>query len=203
MARRQMPKRKVDIHNLPANNIEPLEEDKTIASALSVKKRRPKSGFAYEVSNIGTMLYEDIILPGLKSSMSEFFTGAIEMFIFGSDGVGRGAPRRRRGYTDYSDISTRSRRGAATPRRHRALNTAMDLDDIIYASRQDAAQVLAAMHDYIAEYGWVTVANLHEFSGISTTVNQSRYGWDSVSGTKPIKGRDGWYLDLPEPMYDQ
>lgn len=202
MAQRKMPNNSKTIKNLdklPANNIEPVETP-VVSTAVSVNKRKPKSGFAYEVASIGNMLYEDVILPGLKSSMSEFFSTAIEMFIFGGDSIGRGGSSRRGG-TNYNAISTRERR-QSPPRRHQALNTAMDLDQVVYETRSDAARVLAAMHEYIGQYGWVTVANLHEFSGVSTSMNQSRYGWESVSGTTPKKTHGGWYLDLPEPMYD-
>lgn len=73
--------------------------------------------------------------------------------------------------------------------------------ELIYETRADAEKVLNGMSEIINEYGFVTVADLYDISGLpGAYYTDSSIGWKGSIEEPTIKRvRDGYVIDLPKP----
>ena len=73
--------------------------------------------------------------------------------------------------------------------------------ELIYETRADAEKVLNGMSEIINEYGFVTVADLYDISGLpGAYYTDSSIGWKgSIEEPTIKKVRDGYIIDLPKP----
>ena len=95
-------------------------------------------------------------------------------------------------YRNYYDQSSDRVRAGSTRR------SGIDYDDIVFDTRGDAESVLDAMHDIIAQYGTVSVADLYDLARVpNDNFTMNRYGWTNLNGAQPVRVRDGYILKLP------
>lgn len=73
--------------------------------------------------------------------------------------------------------------------------------ELVYETRADAENVLNGMSEIIDKYGFVTVADLYDISGLPGAYHtDSMIGWKGSIKESIIKRvRDGYIIDLPEP----
>ncbi len=73
--------------------------------------------------------------------------------------------------------------------------------ELIYGTRADAENVLSGMTEIIDRYGFVTVADLYDISGLpGAYYTDSSIGWKGSIKEPIIKRvRDGYVIDLPKP----
>ena len=73
--------------------------------------------------------------------------------------------------------------------------------ELIYGTRADAENVLSGMSEIIDKYGFVTVADLYDISGLpGAYYTDSKIGWKgSIKESTIKKVRDGYVIDLPKP----
>jgi hypothetical protein len=191
-------RRKVDIDNLPGNNI---EGDGRIISG-KVRTKKPKSGFASDVRDILNTLYSEVISPNVRTIIGDAVTTAIEMILWGEpssrDYGRRGTPR---DYTRYSRSPARRGRMHRAGTRAGRVARIPELQDIYYDHKEDADLVLVELLERVNEYGWVSVGDLYALSGISATHNDEQYGWFDLSRIRVIHTPDGYMLNLPRPAH--
>ena len=73
--------------------------------------------------------------------------------------------------------------------------------ELVYETRADAEKVLNGMSEIIDNYGFVTVADLYDISGLpGAYYTDSIIGWKgSIKESTIKKIRDGYVIDLPKP----
>ena len=73
--------------------------------------------------------------------------------------------------------------------------------ELVYETRADAEKVLNGMSEIINEYGFVTVVDLYDISGLpGAYYTDSIIGWKGSIKESTIKRvRDGYVIDLPKP----
>ena len=73
--------------------------------------------------------------------------------------------------------------------------------ELVYETRADAEKVLNGMSEIIDNYGFVTVADLYDISGLpGAYYTDSQIGWKGSIKESIIKRvRDGYIIELPEP----
>ena len=73
--------------------------------------------------------------------------------------------------------------------------------ELVYETRADAEDVLNGMSEIIDNYGFVTVADLYDISGLpGAYYTDSIIGWKgSIKESTIKKVRDGYIINLPEP----
>lgn len=74
------------------------------------------------------------------------------------------------------------------------------VDDILYATREGASQVLDRLDEIIDEYGYARVADLHELSGVTTYYTSNAYGWSSTKGFEIKNAEGGYKLIVPQAV---
>ena len=196
----------MDPNLLPGNSRDDKPgKPKEVARATvgSVKRRvKPKSPIIGDMSRIASDIGTDILLPAIKTLMSELITNGINMILYGNSNVPRG---RSTGYGGRQARSTRYGGFYDEPRRPdrihaRPVTISDKIDQMVYNPRSDAEMVLGGMQDRIREYGVVTMADMYNLAGVSSDYTDSAYGWMSVDSARIVPGQGGYSLELPEPV---
>ena len=71
-------------------------------------------------------------------------------------------------------------------------------EDVIFATRSEAEEVLTNLLDTISDYGNVSVADFYDMAGIPCNFTDHTCGWTELIGVKPVRIRDGYILNLPD-----
>ena len=75
--------------------------------------------------------------------------------------------------------------------------------EIVFEHRNNALVALSNLKDIFDRYGVVSVGELYAEAGIKCDYTYSRFGWknrDDIYNAKVIKVKDGYMIDLPEPV---
>lgn len=149
---------------------------------------------AEDANNVKSYILMEVIVPAVKKAISDIVTTGIDMILYGEAGRSKRSTANKVSYRNYYDQSSeRVRAGSGSPRR-----AGIDYDDIVFDTRGDAESVLDAMHDIIAQYGTVSVADLYDLARVpNDNFTMNRYGWTNLNGAQPVRVRDGYILKLP------
>src|SRR5690606_41700053 len=77
--------------------------------------------------------------------------------------------------------------------------TAHNFDDIGLETRVEAEEVIDQLFELVSKYGHASVADLYGLLGVTANYTDEKYGWTDLRGSKPVKVREGYLLDLPRP----
>lgn len=149
---------------------------------------------AEDANNVKSYILMEVIVPAVKKAISDIVTTGIDMILYGEAGRSKRSTANKVSYRNYYDQSSeRVRAGSGSPKR-----AGIDYDDIVFDTRGDAESVLDAMHDIIAQYGTVSVADLYDLARVpNDNFTMNRYGWTNLNGAQPVRVRDGYILKLP------
>lgn len=214
--------------NYPGNSNKAKAEQSAVSSKQPEKRvEKVISGEAHErkkglgrkiaetfagdrVENVGNYVLFDVVLPQIKSLISDVVTQSIERALFGDNTRsrynsrgGNFVNRPSGGYTSYNRYSSPTgrageadspRQGASTSRR------SGDYTEIVLDSRGDADAVLDGMSELISKYQMVSVSDLNEMVGITGQFTDEKWGWFNIRGASVRRLNGGGYmLDLPKP----
>jgi hypothetical protein len=181
-----------------------------VTSAEAVRRKRGL-GRQFKETFIGgsgrgavEYMVTEVVVPAVRDTMAEALQTGIEKLIYGDTRPRRGAtppPGGNAGYVNYQRISGTPTVKPPQPRMlSRRARTRQDFGEIVIASRVEADEVIERMFDILSRYGSVTVADLYELTGISSSHTDYKWGWNELRGAKAVRLRDGnFLLDLPEP----
>lgn len=144
--------------------------------------------------NVFSYLWNDILVPAAKNMLFDMIRDGAEMRIFG-EVRNRGVRNRQTGtYVSYDQISRdRDRR---EPRTHeRKLSKP---DEVLIEDRAEAEEVLSRMYDYWETYGIVSLAEYYDLVGVAGDFTDNKWGWDNLKGSRILRVRDGYIVDLPK-----
>lgn len=147
-----------------------------------------------ESRTIGDYVLHDVLVPSFKRTIVD-----IVCMIFGDS---RGGARRvssnaaKVSYSGYYDDRNQNYARAQTSK--------FDYDEIMYNTRGDAELVIQRMFELLNDYGRVTVNDLYDLSGITTSNYQTnKYGWTNLGNPEARSVYGGWviaYLPKPKPI---
>lgn len=192
---------------------EPKKIEKIVKGEVVQRKkplmRRVVESFAGEdVHDVGTYLALEVVVPTIKTLLSDMASQGVERLLFGEATPRRGSSRVN--YSGmYSGAAGRPRitasggpiRTAAEPRsmsrRGRATH---DFTEIILEDRGEAQDVVDRLSEYVDQYDVVSVGELYQMVGIVGSFQDDKWGWSDLAGTRIVRVRDGYLIDLPRPM---
>jgi len=184
----------------PSNSHSKREEP--IQPLVQTRRANKRSGFAYDVRNITTTLFYDVMVPALKSMLADSLSRGVESALWGDSGESDSRSSRGSRRTNYGGMYGRQSRGRSVRRAEvREVTDILELDDIIFDTPEQARYVLDVMKDQIRDYGWCTVAQFLALSGQTNNWNHERYGWFSLKNVSIRRTSDGYYIDFPEPSF--
>lgn len=214
MAEKKMPKGYSDggsadeelIKKFPSNSKfskgdPPLEEpDKKVTKVVKGPVMRKKKGFLTKVSevfikedadNIGSYIFNDVLVPALQDMISDMIIGGIEM-LFGTRKNTRSYRDRNVTHVNYGSFSDDRRNVSKVSRaRH-------SFDDIVLKDRGEAEEVISNLVDLTIDYGVATVADLYDLVGVRADFTDAKYGWTDLSTARTRRVQGGYFLDLPK-----
>lgn len=179
------------------------EVQKVIKGPVKVKKKGVVESavdkfVSEDVPNIKTYLVSDVIIPTIKNTIWDAFTNTLDMVLFGGTGRGKknGPGSSRVPYVSYNKCSdNRGSSRSDEPRRSR-----YDFSSITFHNKRDAEEVLRQMDALMDEYKLVTVADLYDLIGETGEHTDYKYGWQNIRNAQIVRGRDGYYIQLPKPL---
>lgn len=149
-------------------------------------------------STISSYILWDVLIPALKSTITDIINNTTEMIFYGSGKRSRHLQRDRgRSYVSYNSIY--DRRGIRRDRDRSRPSNPHRFEDVIFETRSDAEEVLSTLVDMIEQYDLATVDEFYEACGLQGEFTDNRYGWESLAGASVIPIRGGYILDLPKP----
>jgi hypothetical protein len=146
--------------------------------------------------NVGEYVIKDVLVPALKSMMSDMVTGGIEMLLFG-DRQTRGSSRRNKkviSYTNYFQNNAKREE----PRRTRPSRGGR-LDDLYVETKRDGDIVLETLDGIMEEFQVVTVADLLDTLELQSDYTDNNYGWTNLAKTSITRTPDGYKINMPRP----
>ena len=157
-----------------------------------------------DAQTVGGYVLFEVIIPALKSMLSEVASQGVERLLFGetrprsSSSYGRpGATRTNYDRMYQPPHRDEPRRSTHVPQRTRS-STA--LGEVILRSRGDAEDVIDALGALLEQYDVVTVADLYELVGVTGSFTDDKWGWTDLRGARISRVREGYLLDLPRPQ---
>lgn len=164
----------------------------------SLGKQALQAFFAEDIREVGNYLLWDIALPSIKNAVSDVFTSGIDRLLFGGDG-GPQRSRSNKTYTSYSN-RTYGRRETPTERTYTQRDRREhNLESIIFATRNEAEDVLNHLISICDQYDVATVGDLYGMAGISQSYTDENWGWRDLRSGRAVRSRNGYILDLPKP----
>jgi hypothetical protein len=181
--------------------IEPIVTGKVIKQQKTFGQKLSETFFGDDTRTVGDYILHDILIPAMKSTLSDMVGGGIEMLLFGERRSGKSSiyRDRDRSYVPYNRITRQDDRSRDSRSMSRTARSRQDFDEIILESRGEAEDVLSHMVDLIDDYGVVSVGDYYELVGIEASYTDNKYGWTNVRDAFVERVRNGYSIRLPRP----
>lgn len=153
---------------------------------------------AGDIRKVKEWFIKELLIPTVKDTIWTAISKGSERLLYGEAGH---APKKSKlPFVDYNNLFKQT--STPTPVATTQSNPLHSIDNIFLDDEEDAQKVLATMHAYIAEYGSVSVSELHEFIGEPIgPFTGSNWGWRSLNTASYAPTGDGRYkLILPRAM---
>jgi hypothetical protein len=150
---------------------------------------------------IGYALWE-VLLPATKDTVVEVITQGVEKLFFGDSRRRGSLPPQSgpTGYVSYNRYSMQNRMSSPQRAISRQARARHDFDEILLESRTEAEEVIDRLYEVISRYESASVADLYQLVGLSSSHTDYKWGWTDIRGAGVSRSRDGYVLDLPEPV---
>lgn len=205
-----------DINEFPSNSdkkkeqIENPNKEKKVERIVSGRVIKQQRSFGQKLSetffgddarNVGDYLIHDILIPAIKSTLSDIVGGGIEMLLFGerqkfSSRISRD---RDRSYIPYNRIGRRDDSSRERNYLSPSARARQNFDNIILESRGEAEDVLSHLTDLVEDYGVASVGDYYDLLGIESNFTDNKYGWTNVADGYIERVRNGYSIKLPRP----
>lgn len=185
-------------------NQEPQKRaEKVVTGEVKVKKKsevRKLSDIfiAEDVGNVGSYIWNDVLVPAIKKAVSDIVRDGIDMLLYGS--TSNKKPSSGATYVSYNKMSDRNRDDRYNNYGENRTRTGYSYDDIIFPSRGEAEEVRTRMDELIDTYGVVRVADMYDLAGISCNYTDNKYGWTNIRNADIVRVRDGYMLKMPKAL---
>ena len=165
--------------------------EKPIVNGAGTKKQNGFQKFAKafiseEIGNVKTSIVNDILVPTFKKVVMN----TIDMLLNGPSGYsGSSVSSSKISYRNFYDKKPEPRSSESTSARSR-----FDFEDITYPNRGSAEMVLDQMDALVSQYGYVTILDMYDLSGITAPPTAHKYGWVTLRDAKIVRMMDGDYI---------
>lgn len=169
------------------------------------KRKKTQSKMMESLSIVFSAILSDVAIPAAKDLISDAVSEGVDRLLFG-ESVGRRSGRstnQKSGYVSYNRYSSNSRQHS-DPREkkvNKAPRSRHGFDDVILSSRQEADEVLDQLYTMLDQYESVTVADFYSLIGLETKYTDDDWGWTELKGSGVRKTREGFVIELPEPIF--
>lgn len=181
---------------------------KVTHSKVSVKKKSTSKKLADifiagDIEQVKHSLVNDMLIPAAKNLVSSMVSTAINMLLFNNRGpVNNGYYQPGTYYQPprYSQPSYSAYYSQNNQYQQPPAPGYSQSQEVTFASRVDAEEVLSQMNGALATYSQVSVADFYDLVGITTNYTDYSYGWYNLNGTtiNPVPG--GFVIHFPKAI---
>lgn len=196
----------INIDDLPSNSNKSkasndISQGRRMEKVVQGRTRKPSTSrrirdifIGEDIENVGDYLFFDIIVPGIKSLIVDSIINTTEA-IFGTGSRRKRPVNEQTSYSAYYKSSTTQQRPRASVRDR------YSYDEIVLETRGEAELILDQLLEAIDTYGFVSIGDLYDASGITRAgeFTDYNYGWFNLRNASVRRVRDGYILDLPQP----
>lgn len=193
--------------------IERITSGEVARGKRGLGRRFKETFFGGDLKTAAALAASAVVIPAIQDMVGEFFHTMVDNTIHGTErktayrrqsssvpgGYGNVQPQ-----INYSGMSTKPaakvEQGGRTL--SRSARSRHDFADIVIQDRREAEEVHERLYDLLSRYGSVAVADLYELTGIVSSHTDHKWGWTDLRGSRvlPLRGNQGYLLDLPEPQ---
>lgn len=187
-----------------AQEVEVVEKkvEKIVTGKVAVKKKTLGQKFAdtfiaTDGKTVMDYILHDVMAPAFVSLVEDTVQGVLGMVFRGEN---RPHDRTRRqggasyvnygGYSSYNDRRPKSRFEPGNRAKH-------EFDNLGFATRGEAENVLGHLVDLTIDYGFASVADLYEFAGVESSYTDQKWGWHNLEDARVVRGRYDYEIKLP------
>lgn len=176
------------------------EVKKVIKDQVIIKKKNEIQKLAdvflsEDVSNVKGYIFNDVIVPAIRDTLFDIVTKGAKMIFYGtkgSSGIDKFTSSRI-SYRQYYDDNRRY-----TSSTEESLKSKFDYEDMEFASRSDAEDVLDQMDAMLEKYKRVSVLDLYDMIDVTAPFTSEKYGWTNLRDAKIIPTKGAYKLKLPK-----
>lgn len=193
------------VDEIKEKKVEQIVTGNVIRQKKGLGQKFSETFFGDDTKSVGDYIFHDVLIPALKTTLSDMVGGGIEMLLFGERRRSGGTSiyrDRDRSYVPYNRISRRDDYRGRDTRYNtmsRVSRTRHDFDQIIIESRGEAEDVLSHLVDLIEDYGVASVADYYDLVGIESAFTDNKYGWENLRDAYVERVRQGYVVRLPNP----
>ena len=189
------------------SNTEKPKLEKIVSSEVKMQKKSIFKRLSGSISTethdtIGGYIVKEVLVPYAKDVIYDTIVNTVSMALYSNPRAGGRrsgrASTNRDGYIQYGSFSSSNsssqQKAVERPRGER-----INVDNVIFGMSAEAHEVLDAMCDRLEHYGTVTVLDLCDLIGVTSSPNAMYYGWTDISEARVRQINEGWLLDLPRP----
>lgn len=187
----------------PEKKVERVTTGKVIERKKSLGKKFSETFFGGDsINTVIGYVFNDVLLPAAKSTISDMVSSGIEMLLFGTTSGkrsrGGSSSGGRTSYGNYykadgSRTDAMGRKPISSQNRARH-----NFDDIILETRGEAEEVLSNLVDLVRDYEVASVADLYDLVDITSNFTDNKWGWEDLRGASVSRVREGYLLNLPK-----
>ena len=176
--------------------------EKVVNGKVTTKKKNGVTKFtdvfiSSDIENVKSYIISDLLIPAAKKIISETVSTSVDMLLYGEAKHSKKCSSGSR--TSYGRYYERDRDDRDYNRRSRTVG--YEFDEIVLDNRGEAEEVLSQMDEIIDRYGMVSVLDLYDLVGISSTrYTDKNYGWTNIATAKVVPIRDGYLLRMPRAI---
>jgi hypothetical protein len=192
-------------------HITPVVTNGVVRRKKPVGKRLVETFFGGSVSGAWSTVVVDVLIPAAKDMIVDAAIQGMERTVFGetrsngrrgassygSRGTYGSAPTPYNRYASYNQNGTRN--DPPRPSISDRGRQSHDFAEIVLQSRVEAEEVLGNMIDLIEKYGQVSVGEMYELVGTSSTWVDNKWGWKHLGDAYPSHVKNGYLLNFPRP----
>ena len=196
------PNSKTQKSNTEKPKLEKIVSSEVKMQKKSIFKRLSGSIFTETPDTIGGYIVKEVLVPYAKDVIYDTIVNTVSMALYSNPRAGGRRSGRsstnRDGYIQYGSFSS-SNSSSQQKAIERPRGERINVDNVIFGMSAEAHEVLDAMCDRLEHYGTVTVLDLCDLIGVTSSPNAMYYGWTDISEARVRQINEGWLLDLPRP----
>ena len=174
----------------------PLEGVNVTKKKTSAGKKFMETIITDSIEDVKTYVIFDVMIPRVKDTILDMVNQGLNMLFKGdprstTKKSSNGGYNPRVSYQSYYDEPKYGRNT-----RQGGYHT-YDIGELIVDDRGQAERILDRMFDILENYPAVTVGDLYEIVGLTTTPSDFNYGWTDLSNSGVKRVGAGYKLDLP------
>lgn len=193
--------------DLPEKKIEKVVTGDVVIKKPGLRHKFRNVFLGGDVKTAIAYVIGETVMPAIRNMLSDSIKGATDRMIYGTDTY---RTNRRSGYNPHVNYSRPANPLAPIMRDPRMSSgrlpdqppLPMSHDsqpggDIYFQTREEALMVLETMNEVVDQYDAVTLADLYEMCGMSSSYTDNKQGWTFVKNGEVRHTRNGWVLNLP------